>query len=231
MTVELLSTVPLERMPSADADAWLDRTLIGQDVDAIRDAGFGTAVRAAVAQRRQWLIDQGLATEAEGAVRYRANLLTILQRRELLRVAGRFSEELDLAFAETREGERIEGILRRRVDLMSGRFALVEKAHEFTLVPWRPTLERQIGKQAGGIMREGGINWQIGRGREGPTISGSGNTRHSVPPEFATSAETEQRCCASSAELLEHIFPANREAGPSDGPSDLAYGGTRGRYH
>ena len=170
VTVEILSTVPLEQMAGADAATWLDRALIGQDANAIRDVGFGTDIRTAVMQRRQWLIEQGLAVEEEGTLRYRADLLAILQRRELLRVAGQFSEELDLAFIETREGERIEGILRRRVDLFSGRFALIEKAHEFTLVPWRPTLERQIGKQVGGIMREGGISWQIGRSTEGPTI-------------------------------------------------------------
>ena len=57
--------------------------------------------------------------------------------------------------------------------MLSGRFALVEKSREFTLVPWRPVLERQLGKQAGGIMRTDGISWRIGRGRSGPEISKS----------------------------------------------------------
>lgn len=34
-----------------------------------------------------------------------------------------------------------------------------------------PALEKQIGQQGGGIMRETGINWQIGRRRAGPEIS------------------------------------------------------------
>jgi hypothetical protein len=38
------------------------------------------------------------------------------------------------------------------------------------LVPWRPTLERAIGRQVSGIVRESGISWTIGRDRGGPTI-------------------------------------------------------------
>jgi hypothetical protein len=38
-------------------------------------------------------------------------------------------------------------------------------------VPWRDVLEKQIGKQVGGIMRDSGVSWAIGRGRGGPTIS------------------------------------------------------------
>jgi len=175
VVIETLSVVPIERMGRADAATWLDRSLVGEAAGngeaPIRDAGFGHDVRVAQVLRRQWLVDQGLAEEQGGAVRYRANLLSMLQRRELLRIAGQLSDELGLDFAEAKAGDRIEGILKRRVDITSGRFALVEKAHEFTLVPWRPTLNQQLGKPVGGIMRDAGINWQVGRGRSGPTIS------------------------------------------------------------
>ena len=102
---------------------------------------------------------------------YRANMIATLQRRELLRVAGQLSGELGLAFTETRPGERVEGLVKKHIDLASGRFALIEKSREFTLVPWRDVLERQIGKGVSGIMREGGVNWTIGRGRGGPVVS------------------------------------------------------------
>ena len=121
--------------------------------------------------RRRWMVEQGLAEERGGNVRLRSNALATLQRRELLRVAGQLSREMGLPFAESEAGERIEGTLRRRVDLMSGRFALVEKAHEFTLVPWRPVLERHIDRPVSGILRGDGISWSFGRGRPGPSIS------------------------------------------------------------
>ena len=60
---------------------------------------------------------------------------------------------------------------RRPVDLVSGRYALIEKSREFTLVPWRPVLDPHIGKPVSGLMRGDGISWTIGRGRSGPSIS------------------------------------------------------------
>lgn len=68
-------------------------------------------------------------------------------------------------------GERIEGVIARRVNLESGSYALIERWRDFTLVPWRDVLERQIGKSASGIMRAAGIDWQFGRGRSVPTLS------------------------------------------------------------
>jgi hypothetical protein len=58
-----------------------------------------------------------------------------------------------------------------RVNLSSGSFAVVENGREFSLVPWRPVLERQLGREVTGIMRDkGSISWTIGRGRQGPEI-------------------------------------------------------------
>jgi len=171
VAVEILSPQPLSRLVEADAATWLDRELVEADPLPLREAGFGSEVRDAQQRRRQWLIAQGLAEESESATRYRPDLLAALQRRELLRVAGQLSDELDLPFAEAGNGARIEGIVRRRVDLVSGRFALIEKSREFMLVPWRPVLERQIGKSVSGIMRGESVNWSIGRSRSGPSIT------------------------------------------------------------
>src|SRR3546814_15844199 len=81
------------------------------------------------------------------------------------RVAGQLSRELGLAYTEARPGERIEGVYRRPVELASGRYALIEKSREFTLVPWRPVLDRHLDKPVLGIMRGDSINWTIGRHR------------------------------------------------------------------
>lgn len=63
------------------------------------------------------------------------------------------------------------GIYRRSVELASGRFAVIEKSREFTLVPWRPVLERSLGKQVAGIARGETISWALGRQRGGPSVS------------------------------------------------------------
>lgn len=80
-------------------------------------------------------------------------------------------QEVGKPFVPARNGDRIEGVIARRVDLESGRHALVERSREFTLVPWRDVLDRQVGKSASGIMGAAGIDWQFGRSRLGPTIS------------------------------------------------------------
>ena len=168
--VDTLSTLPLDRQTGVDGATWLDRELIAADPEPLRDAGFGRETRAALVQRRQWLIAEGLAQEEQGRIIYRENLLAMLRRRELNRVAGQLSDELGIVYAEAKPGERIDGIYRRPVELASGRYALIEKSREFTLVPWRPVLDRHLEKQVSGIMRGDTINWTIGRQR-GPSIS------------------------------------------------------------
>ncbi len=168
--VALLSRAPVERLGRIDAATWLDRQLAAGEPMALRDAGFGSEVRGVMAVRRQWLIEQQLADDDGGSFRLRANAIAALQQRELLHVAERLSGELGKPFAEARPGDAVEGLIARKVEMVSGRFALVEKSREFTLVPWRPVLEKQIGKQGSGIMRADGVSWRLGRGRNGPEI-------------------------------------------------------------
>ncbi len=170
VTVELLSSVPLDKLKSLNAATWLDRELTSAEPLPLRDGGFGREVRFAQTARQAWLVEQELAEPVGGRPRYRTDMLATLQKREILTVAERISNDLGKPFEETRPGDWVEGLLTRRVDLASGRFALVEKSREFSLVPWRPVLERHIGKPVGGVIREGGVSWTIGRGRSGPSI-------------------------------------------------------------
>jgi hypothetical protein len=115
-----------------------------------------------VRRRQQWLVEQGLADKLDR--------LDILRRRELQRVAGQLSRELGTPFVEAEPGLPIEGTYRRSVQAGMMRMAVIENSREFTLVPWRPVLERQIGKQVSGIMRGRDISWAFGRQRSGPEI-------------------------------------------------------------
>lgn len=169
--VELLSTLKLDRQTAAEGATWLDHELVDGDPAALRDSGFGREARQALAQRRQWLLEQGLASEQQGSIVYRVNLLRILRERELQKVGEQLASQLGLQYVGQEPGRRIEGIYRRRVDLVSGRYALIERSHEFTLVPWRPVLERSLGQHVAGIAKgDGAISWTLGRQR-GPSIS------------------------------------------------------------
>ena len=47
----------------------------------------------------------------------------------------------------------------------SGKYALIENSREFTLVPWRPVIERQLGREVAGLVRGNDISWEFGRKR------------------------------------------------------------------
>jgi len=169
--VETLSVIPLDQLRDADAATWIDRELTSRSPLVVRDAGFGRDVRAAMAGRQQWLVEQQLADVDGDRIRFRANAILMLQRRDLLRAGDDLAGELGKPFVEKRVGNAIEGRLLRHVDLASGRFAVVEQSREFTLVPWRPVLDRRIGRPVAGVMRGDGVNWTFGLGRGGPQIS------------------------------------------------------------
>jgi len=169
VSIETLSHRPIEQLPAHDGATWLDRELVSPDRTEL-GRGYGAEVRKALALRQQWLVEQQLAEMEGETIVFRRNLVATLQQRELRRVAGQLSRELGLDFVEARSGEEVRGRYARSVRVGDTKFALIERSHEFTLVPWRPTLERGVGKQVSGIMRESGISWTIGRDRGGPTI-------------------------------------------------------------
>jgi type IV secretory pathway VirD2 relaxase len=171
VTLELLSRSPVDELAVKEAPIWLDRALAEGGHGAMRDVGYGREVRTALAARRQWLVEQQLADDEQPGFRYRGGALDTLRRRELQHAGERLGDDIGKQFEPARIGEQIEGKIARRVDLESGSFAVVERSRDFTLVPWRDVLERNIGKAASGIMRTDGISWQFGRGRAGPTIS------------------------------------------------------------
>ena len=170
VAVELLSNVPLDRLKAMNAATWLDRELTAAEPLQIRDAGFGSEVCSARMARQAWLIEQELGEVVNGRMTYRPDMLPTLQQRELLTIGRRLSEELGKPYEDTQHGDRIDGVYKRRLDLTSGRFALIEKSREFSLVPWRSVLERHVGKHVAGVLRDGGVSWTIGRGRGGPVI-------------------------------------------------------------
>ena len=171
VAVSVMSRTPVAALVAKEAPTWLDRELDGGGGSAVRDAGFGREVRTALAARRQWLVEQQLADPDGATLRLREGAMDRLRQRELVQAGDRLAQEVDKAFAPASMGERIEGVIARRVDLEGGSYALVERSRDFTLVPWRNVLERNMGKAASGIMRADGISWQFGRGRSGPVIS------------------------------------------------------------
>ncbi|MBC2887622.1 DUF3363 domain-containing protein [Ochrobactrum sp. CM-21-5] len=166
-SVRVLSAFDLEKQIGADGATWLDRRLLSADGSDLAPAGFGQQVREAMDQRREHHIEQRDATRSrDGRIFYRRNLLATLREREIARAGSEIAEGKALPFRAAKDGESVSGKFTGTVQLTSGKFAIVEKSHEFSLVPWRPVIDRQLGREVTGIVQGGSASWKIGRQNE-----------------------------------------------------------------
>jgi hypothetical protein len=162
--MRVLCAFDLDRQVISDGATWLDRRILGRDRGSIAISGFGAEVQQALERRTGELIRQGHARQtSDGHIRVQADLIGTLTRQELDRVGPELAAGRGLAFQPVQEGETVSGKLLGSVQLASGRFAMVDDGLGFSLVPWRPVIENQIGREVMGVMRGGDISWQLGR--------------------------------------------------------------------
>jgi len=159
------SDLPLEAQIEAGGATWLDRQLLGRHPVALTLSGFGREVRDAMDARVEHLIRQGLARRQGQRVIFARDLLDTLRRRELEAAAARIGSNAGLPYHPATEGDTVAGLYRRRLDLASGRFAMIDDGLGFRLVPWSPSLERHLGRQVSGIAQAGRVQWSFGRER------------------------------------------------------------------
>src|SRR6266849_4351363 len=166
INTRVLSAFDLEKQIEADGATWLDRRLVGRGPADLVAAGFGQEVQQAMDRRREHLIEQGDAIRhGDGRILYRRNLLATLEQRDVIRAGTALAASRSLPFRPAGDGETVQGVFKQTVQLSSGKFALVENAHEFTLVPWRPVIENRLGREVVGVVQGGSVSWQLGRNR------------------------------------------------------------------
>jgi Protein of unknown function (DUF3363) len=166
MTIRLLSNLDLEAQIGADGATWLDRELTSTNRVPIVQGGFGAEVRHAMERRTETLVAKGHAWRTpEGSLRAPRDLIARLERQEIARAGKSMEGRTRLPFRAASEGERVTGIFTSTTQLNSGKYALIENAHEFTLVPWRSIMDERLGRQITGIVRESGISWDFERKR------------------------------------------------------------------
>ena len=54
---------------------------------------------------------------------------------------------------------------RQAVQLASGKFAMLDDGVGFSLVPWRPVIDKRLGQSISATIRGSGVSWEIGRSR------------------------------------------------------------------
>ena len=166
LAIAVRSDLAIETQVAAQGATWLDRQLVAKEPIALSEGGFGAEVREAMSARVDHLVAEGLARRQGQRVVFARDLLDTLRRRELEAAAARHAAETGLAYQPASDGEHVAGIYRQRVTLASGRFAMIDNGLGFSLVPWSPSLEHQLGKQVSGIAMPGGnVDWSFGRKR------------------------------------------------------------------
>jgi type IV secretory pathway VirD2 relaxase len=159
------SDLSIEAQVTASGATWVDRQLLAKE-PPLSSGGFGAEVRDAMEARIDHLAEEGLARRQGQRVIFARDLLATLRRRELDDAAARLSTETGLAYQPAAEGEHVSGVYRHRVTLASGRFAMIDDGLGFQLVPWRPALEKELGREVRGVMAPGGnVDWSPGRKR------------------------------------------------------------------
>ncbi|MGY6250860.1 relaxase/mobilization nuclease domain-containing protein [Bosea thiooxidans] len=166
IALAIRSDLDIERQIMASGATWLDRQNIAREPVALSDGGFGAEVRHALDRRAEHLIEQGLADRNGQRVTFARNLIDTLRARELEALGEKLAAETGQPFNRAGSGEYVAGAYRQRFTLASGRFAMIDDGLGFQLVPWTPSLEKQLGRHVSGVARDdGGIDWSFGRKR------------------------------------------------------------------
>jgi type IV secretory pathway VirD2 relaxase len=160
------SDLAIERQVTATGATWLDRQAIAREPVALGGGGFGAEVREAMSARAEELVRQGLAERQARGITFSRNLIDTLRRREVQALGEKLAAETGRPFNPSAPDEYVAGHYQRRLALASGRFAMIDDGLGFQLVPWSPSLEKQIGRHVSGVARgDGGIDWSFGRKR------------------------------------------------------------------
>ncbi len=160
------SDLDIDRQITAPGATWLDRQNIAREPVALSEGGFGAEVRHAMDRRADHLVEQGFAERYGQRVTFSRNLIEKLRGWELEALGEKLAAETGQPFNRAGTGEYVAGSYRQRFTLASGRFAMIDDGLGFQLVPWTPSLEKQLGRHVSGVARDdGGIDWSFGRKR------------------------------------------------------------------
>jgi type IV secretory pathway VirD2 relaxase len=169
ISLRLCCRLAIERQVRAIGATWLDQQLVeGKRPSAA--VGFAASVESALKNREDFLVEKGFAQRQGLQSLVAPDMLAKLRELELSVVAKTLSAEVGLPHRPVSDGARASGTYRRSVDLVSGRFALLDDGLGFSLVPWKPVIEKQLGRSISAVIRGDHVAWHLGRSRT-PSIT------------------------------------------------------------
>jgi hypothetical protein len=163
--VAILSALSLEAQTRAPGATWLDEALAGEG-ERPPEAGLGREVNTALAARRAMLVERGFLDDDLPSRRLGVAALAHLRRRTLDDAGRALAPTLGKDHVAVEERGRVDGTFTRTLLTANGKLAVIERAHDFSLVPWREDLERVRGRMISArLLSGGGIDWTLGRTR------------------------------------------------------------------
>lgn len=152
------SELGLKDQETALGVTWLDEAPPPSGVPL----GFGREVTEAQVKRRAFLAEIGMKLEAGAGLS--AAQKSELLKRDLTQAGRSLSDEIGKPYSPAPERGHVDGTYREPVSRVSGKFAVIERQRDFTIVPWRQVLEQRRGMAVSGVVRGGRISWTLGRG-------------------------------------------------------------------
>lgn len=153
------SILTLDQLVNARGVTWLDHELSGEDVRALGNR----SVQASLLKRRAFLKKLGFEFSKDG--RLPSQALEGLREMDLRDAAGEITKATQKPYSEFGQSREVEGVYREALERPSGKYAVIERARDFTLVPWRPIMERRLGRSISGRVSAGGISWDVTKQR------------------------------------------------------------------
>ena len=151
------SVMTLSQMETARGATWLDEQL---STGRLEEERTSKELLDAAAKRRIALRQMGIAIGDKERLSHQS--LEQLKAMDIREAGEALENQMGKPYASSSGSRHIEGVFKGTIERPSGKFAVIEKSREFTLVPWRPIMERRRGQSIiGRASTGGGISWDV----------------------------------------------------------------------
>ena len=152
------NVTPLKQLITQIGRTWVDWELMrGADYG---QSLFAKDVNEALKVRRRFLFEQNILQTQDGRVELEH--LERLEKLDLEAAGASLEGSHGKPYRVAPSKGKIKGNLIDKVERPSGTYAIIERAKDYTLVPWRDALEKRKGLEIAGSVSAGGISWKFG---------------------------------------------------------------------
>ena len=118
--------------------------------------GFAGEIEAARRIRRAFLVEIGVLSDAGQAIGNAGR--SKLREMDLDAAGAALAQQFGKGYSRAPASGQIEGVYMGAVDRPSGRFAVIDRGADFTLVRWRAVMEHNRGLTVAGSLQQGAIS-------------------------------------------------------------------------